>query len=86
MKNDIELIKFPVVVFDENNNVIGVAVDFPNILVAVSEHYCDEQVTLTSCEWFNNVSAASIQFVGLDGNYEVAAQTACIYDCKIIEE
>lgn len=84
MKNDIELIKFPVVMFDENNNVIGVAVDFPNILLAVSEHYCDGQVTLIAYEWFNNASDGKIQFDGLDGNYEISAQTVCIYDCKTV--
>lgn len=84
MKNDTVFIKFPVVMFDENDNVIGVAVDFANILLAVSEHYCDEQVTLTECEWFNSTSVASIKFVGLDGNYEIEAQTACIYDCKTV--
>lgn len=84
MKNDIELIKFPVAMFDENGNLIGVAVDFPNILLAVSEHYCDEQVALITCEWFNSTGCASMQFDGLDGNYEVDAQTACIYDCKTV--
>ena len=86
MKNDIELVKFPVVLFDENSNVIGVAVDFPNILLAVSEHYSDEQVALTACEWFNSAGDAAIRFTGLDGNYEVDAQTVCIYDCKTVAQ